>query len=154
MILVSACLAGVKTRHDGTDRLNSAIRELVGSNKAIPLCPEVMGGRAIPREPVEITGGEGLRVLAGGAKVVDAKGMDHTKEIIDGVKAFMKAVKRMDVKAVILKTKSPTCGYGKIYDGTFKGNLIEGNGVLAAELEKEGIKIYTEENCGEFIRTL
>jgi uncharacterized protein YbbK (DUF523 family) len=154
MILVSACLAGVKTRYDATDRVDAAIRQLVSSKKALPLCPEVMGGRSIPREPVEIKGGSGQQVIMGLAKTVDKAGSDHTREILDGVAEFMKAVRNLNVKAVILKSKSPTCGYGKIYDGTFSGKLVDGDGVLAAELEKEGIKIYNEENCGELIKEL
>ena len=152
MIFVSACLAGVKTRYDGTDRLDEKIRALVVSGAAIPLCPEVLGGRFIPREAVEIAGGSGAQVLSGKARVVDKNGGDHTKEILEGVDEFIKAAKAMGVTAVILKTKSPTCGYKKIYDGTFTGKMIDGNGVLAAALEKEAIKIYTEENCGELLK--
>ncbi|MGD0565907.1 MAG: DUF523 domain-containing protein [Candidatus Goldiibacteriota bacterium] len=152
MIFVSACLAGVKTRYDGTDRLDEKIRALVVSGAAIPLCPEVLGGRGIPRETIEITGGDGAQVLSGRARVVDQKGGDHTKEILEGVDEFIKAAKAMGVAAVILKTKSPTCGHKKIYDGTFTGKLIDGSGVLSAALEKESIKIYTEENCGELLK--
>ena len=152
MILVSACLAGVKTRYDGEDRLNEKIRALVVSGKAIPLCPEVMGGRGIPRESVEITGGSGEQVLEGAARVVDKKGADHTGEILLGVWEFVRAAKSMGVTKVILKTKSPTCGYKKIYDGTFTGKMINGNGVLSAALEKESIKICTEDNFEEIFK--
>ncbi|MCE5300487.1 MAG: DUF523 domain-containing protein [Spirochaetia bacterium] len=149
MILVSACLAGVKCRYDGEHRLVENIRQLTTTGRAMPLCPEVLGGRPIPREPVEITGGTGVDVLDGRAKVVDKNGGDHTQEILDGVTEFIKAVKRMNVTAVIMKTKSPACGAGRVYDGTFTGLLIDGDGVLTAALKREGIKIYTEENREE-----
>jgi uncharacterized protein YbbK (DUF523 family) len=154
MILVSACLAGARIRYDGTDRLDIRIRDLVSAKKAIPLCPELLGGRSVPRAAVEIKGGAGQQVMSGTAKVVDKNGNDHTQEILDGVKEFMKAVKNHNIEAVILKSKSPACGFGKIYDGTFTGKLIDGDGVLAAELERQGIKIYNENNCQELIDTL
>jgi uncharacterized protein YbbK (DUF523 family) len=151
MILVSACLAGVETRYDATHRLNEKIRELVMSGRALPLCPEVMGGRKIPREPVEITGGTGRDVLSGRARIVDKKGGDHTAEIAAGVEDFVKAAKSMGVTAVILKEKSPACGVKKIHDGTFTGTLVAAPGLLAAALERENIKIYTEENFLELL---
>ena len=147
MILVSACLAGVKTRHDGTSRENNTVMRLISEKKAVPLCPEVLGGRPIPREPVEIVGGDGYDVLSGRARVLDKDGRDHTAEILAGVDVFMKAVKRFKADTVILKTKSPTCGSGRIYDGTFGGKLMSGSGVLAAALEKEGIRVFNENNC-------
>lgn len=154
MILVSACLAGVKTRHDGTSKLVEKIQHLVSLRKAIPLCPEVMGGRPIPRTKTEIVGGSGSDVCMNTAKVMDEQGNDVTAQVMEGSKEFVKTVKRMGIKAVILKSKSPTCGYGRIYDGTFTRTLKDGDGVLAAMLELEGIKIYNEDNCDELINTL
>jgi len=147
MILVSACLAGVKTRYDGESRDNTAVMRLIAERKAMPLCPEVLGGRGIPREPVEIVGGDGEDVLDGTAKVLDKNGKDYTSEILDGVNEFIRALKRFNADTVILKSKSPTCGMGKIYDGTFKGNLVDGDGVLTAALKREGIRLYNENNC-------
>lgn len=121
---------------------------------AVPLCPEVLGGRPVPRTPCEITGGTAADVLDGKAKVKDKDGRDVTVEILEGVKSFIKAARRMNVDAVILKTKSPTCGSGLVYDGTFSGNLIKGNGVLAEALEREGIKVYNEENCASLADAL
>ena len=150
MIIVSACLAGVACRHDGTGRENELIQELAANRLAMPMCPEVLGGREIPRTPCEIQGGTGADVIAGRAKVTDKNGKDVTKEIMEGVNTVLKAVERMNVTAVILKSKSPTCGCGSIYDGSFSGKLIAGDGVLAAALKQKGVKVYTEENCGEF----
>lgn len=154
MIIVSSCLAGVNCRYDGESREAEMIRKLVHERKAIPLCPEVMGGRPIPRDPCEITGGTADDVLAGRAKVVDKNGKDVTAEMVEGAKYVLAAAKRMNVTAFILKTKSPSCGKGKIYDGTFSGTLIDGNGILTALLMKEGIKVYTEEDCGPFVEEL
>jgi len=154
IIIVSACLAGVNTRYNGKSKMVEAVQKLVGSKKAIPLCPETMGGLLVPRQPSEIVGGTGEDVLAGKATVKDLDGNDVTEKIIFGANIFVKAVQRMGVTAVILKTKSGTCGYGKIYDGTFSKKLRDGNGVLAAMLIREGIKIYTEENFGEIAENL
>lgn len=150
MIVVSACIAGVECRYDGTSKLDENILKLVARRKAIPLCPEMLGGRKVPREPVEIINGDGEDVLDGKAFVKDKNGNDVTKEILDGIKEFMLTIDRLGVKMVILKTKSPTCGYGKIYDGTFNNVLKDGNGVLAAALKRKGITIYTEENFMQF----
>ncbi len=149
MIVVSACIAGVACRYDGTSKLNENILKLVAQRKAIPLCPEMLGGRKVPREPVEIINGDGEDVLDGKACVKDKNGNDVTQEILEGVKEFLLTIERLNVKMVILKTKSPTCGYGKIFNGTFKNELKQGNGVLAAALKRKGIKIYTEENFME-----
>lgn len=150
MIVVSACIAGVACRYDGTSRLNENILNLVAQRKAIPLCPEMLGGRKVPREPVEIVNGDGEDVLDGKAYVKDKNGNDVTEEILAGIKEFILTIERLNVKMVILKTKSPTCGYGKIFDGTFSNILKDGNGVLAAALKRKGITIYTEENFMEF----
>jgi uncharacterized protein YbbK (DUF523 family) len=152
MIIVSACLAGVNTRYDGKNKLIEAVQKLVGQKKAIPLCPEALGGLGVPRKPAEIAGGTGEDVLDGKAIVKDEDGNDVTEEFIFGAKIIVKTVKRMNAAAVILKTKSGSCGYGKIYDGTFSGKLRDGNGVLTAMLLREGIKIYTEENFEELIK--
>ena len=154
MIIVSACLAGVNCRHDGKNKEDVLIQKLISKRLAVPLCPEVLGGRPVPRVPCEISGGTAEQVLAGTATVRDKNGRDVTHEVLDGVKIFMKAVARMNVTAVILKTKSPSCGKGKIYDGTFTGKMTDGNGVLTAVLLKEGIKVYTEEDCGIFAKEL
>lgn len=154
MIIVSACLAGVNCRHDGKNMENVLIQKLISKRLAVPLCPEVLGGRPVPRVACEITGGTAAQVLSGAAYVRDKNGRDVTQEVLDGVKIFMKAVTRMNVTAVILKTKSPTCGRDKIYDGTFTGKMINGSGVLTAALLKEGIKVYTEEDCTAFAEDL
>jgi uncharacterized protein YbbK (DUF523 family) len=154
LIIVSACLAGANCRYDGCLIENKLIKKLVASRQAMPLCPEVMGGRTVPRAPAEIKGGAGENVLTGKVKIIDKDNNDVTQEILNGVKYVVAAAKRMGVKIFILKTKSPTCGYGEIFDGTFTGKLVPGNGVLTDALLKEGIKIYTEKDCGSLVDEL
>ncbi len=154
MILISACLCGVNCRYDGCIIENQTLKKLVGQKKAIPLCPEVLGGRSVPRQPTEITGGTADDVLNGKAKIKDIAGNDVTEETMLGVLYVVAAVKRMGIKTAILKTKSPTCGMGKIFDGSFSNKLIDGNGVLAEALLKEGVKVYTEDNCAAIVNEL
>jgi len=154
LIIVSACLSGVNCRYDGGHRENRVIRRLVSERKAIPLCPETAGGRPVPREPVEICGGTGVDVIAGKARIKDRAGNDFTDEIIQGVEEILKTIERMGVTAVILKTKSPACGCGSIYDGTFSGTMIKGNGILTDALKARGINVYTEDNFEEILDSL
>lgn len=153
-ILVSACLAGVNCRYDGTNRTDEKVMELAKQGKIIPLCPEVEGGRPVPRESVEITGGTAEDVLAGNAFVKDKEGKDHTKEVIAGVEYVMAAVKKLNIKQAVLKSKSPTCGSGKVYDGTFSGTLIDGHGVLAEALIAADVEVYTENNIEKLLEKL
>ena len=154
MILISACLCGVNCRHDGCVIENKLLKKLVGLRKAIPLCPEVLGGRTVPREPAEIVGGTAEDVMSGKAKIKDKTGKDVTNDIVTGVLYAVAAVKKMGIKKAILKTKSPTCGMGKIFDGSFSGKLIDGNGILTAALLKEGVVVYTEDNCTSLVDEL
>lgn len=139
MILVSACLAGVNCGWDGKNRLDAKIKELVDKKLAIAVCPEVLGGRGIPRTKTEIRSGSGEDVLDGRAKVFDENGKDVTDEFIRGAYVTLEIVKKHNIKEAVLKSKSPSCGVGKIYDGNFKANLVNGEGVTAALLKREGI---------------
>ncbi|HEY4429577.1 MAG TPA: DUF523 domain-containing protein [Paenibacillus sp.] len=146
MILVSSCLAGMKVRYNGTDCLDETIQKLLNENKAIAVCPELLGGFSTPREPAEIIGGDGEDVLAGTAKVVDRSGTDVTDMYLKG--AYITLAKAQEVSAtlVVLKENSPSCGSTMIYNGEFKGKKIAGNGVTTALLRKNGIKVTSEEN--------
>ena len=139
MILVSACLTGVNCAYDGKNRLDPGIRDMVDKKKAIAVCPEVLGGRGIPRTKTEIKGGGGEDVLGGKAKVFDENGKDVTGEFIKGARKAIEIAKKHNIKEAILKSKSPSCGVGKIYDGSFSGQLIDGDGVTAALLKRHGI---------------
>lgn len=139
MILVSACLAGIKCSWDGKDRLNKEVKALVDEGKAIPVCPEVLGGFSVPRERTEILNANGEDVLDRKAKVITETGEDVSVGFIKGAKAVLKIAKENNVQEAILKSKSPSCGCGRIYDGSFSGRLIKGNGVTTALLQRYGI---------------
>ena len=139
MILVSACLAGVNCSWDGKSRLDPKMKELVDKNQAVAVCPEVLGGRSTPRTKTEIRDGSGEDVLGGKARVFDENGKDVTLEFLKGASAVLDVVKKNNIKEAILKSKSPSCGVGSIYDGSFKSSLINGDGVTTALLKREGV---------------
>ena len=140
MILVSACLAGINCAWDGKDRLDKKIKELVDDKLAMPICPEVLGGRGIPRSRTEIKGGSGEDVLSGKARVFDENGKDLTDEFLKGAYLVLQIAKKHSIKEAILKSKSPSCGVGRVYDGSFMSNLVKGDGVTAALLKKKGLE--------------
>lgn len=146
MIIVSACLVGLNCKYNGGSNYNEKIAKLVKEKKAIPVCPEQLGGLSTPRTPAEIIRGSGEDVLAGKARVKTKDGEDVTDRFIKGARETLKVAELAGCKKAVFKAKSPSCGYGKIYNGRFTNSLIKGNGVAAALLEKHGIKIYTEES--------
>ncbi|KOY82956.1 DUF523 domain-containing protein [Lysinibacillus macroides] len=146
MILISACLAGLNVRYNGTNSLDEQIRKLVLENRAVTVCPELMGGFSTPREPAEIVGGNGKDVLDGKAVVVEQSGRDVTELYIRG--AYVTLHKALEVGAtkVILKEYSPSCGSAMIYNGDFNGTKIAGAGVTTALLQRHGIEVLSEED--------
>ncbi|SFP66841.1 DUF523 domain-containing protein [Caldicoprobacter faecalis] len=145
MILVSACLAGICCKYNGGNNGIPLIKELVKQGKAILLCPEQLGGLPTPRLPAEIKGGSARDVLQGKASVVREDGADVTENFIRGAREVLKFCQEMGIRRAILKSKSPSCGKGLVYDGTFTGKLVEGNGVTAQLLIDDGIEVMTEE---------
>lgn len=145
MILVSACLAGFEVRYDGGHCFKDVINILVEEGKALSVCPEVLGGLSTPRDPAEIVGGDGIDVLDGKAKVVDISGRDVTSFFLKGAYLVLEKAKEIGATLVILKENSPSCGSAVIYDGSFKGKKIVGNGVTSALLERNGIKVISDE---------
>lgn len=143
-ILISACLAGVNCTFLKKNNLNKKIAELADNGLAIALCPEVFGGLGVPRENIELVGGDGSDVLDGRAQAVTSSGKDVTTEVVLGAKKILNLALRYNIKEAILKSNSPTCGAGQIYDGTFSKKLKAGDGVLAALLKRNGIKILKE----------
>ena len=141
MIVISSCLAGVPCRYDGKSVPVEECTAMVQRGEAMVACPEVMGGLESPRDPCEIVGGDGYDVLAGRARIVDKTGRDRTASFVLGAQKFLEFLQIKGVNMVYLKAKSPSCGLGKIYDGTFSGALKEGDGVTAALLKINGIRI-------------
>ena len=143
-ILVSACLAGVNCTFRGTNNINDKIKRLADTSGTIALCPEVFGGLGVPRENIELVGGDGNDLLDNKARAITQSGRDVTASLIRGANKVLAITKRYDVRKAILKSNSPTCGSGHIYDGTFSKKLKSGDGVLAALLKRNGIKVSKE----------
>jgi flavin reductase (DIM6/NTAB) family NADH-FMN oxidoreductase RutF/uncharacterized protein YbbK (DUF523 family) len=142
--LVSACLAGVNCAYNAESRIDRYIRRLVEKGDALPACPEVLGGAPVPRQRCEICGGDGGDVLDGIARALTPSGMDVSRLLIKGARETLELAKKHRIKQAILKSNSPSCGYGLIYDGTFGSILIPGNGVTAELLRRNKIKISTK----------
>lgn len=140
---ISACLIGIPCRWNEKGKLNKkAIKEYL-KGKTLVLCPEVMGGLPTPRPACEIVNGDGKDVLTGKAQIVDENGNDYTKEFLKGAQIALDLIKENNIKKVLLKSGSPSCGAANIYKGDFSGNKKEGLGVFAALLQAHGIE--TEE---------
>lgn len=130
MILVSSCLAGLQVRYNGTHSLDLKISKLIEENKAIPVCPELLGGFSTPREPAEIIGGNG-------------------ELYIKGAYTTLKKAKDVNATVVVLKENSPSCGNSMIYNGEFIGEKIAGNGVTTALLKRNGLQVISEEKFAD-----
>jgi uncharacterized protein YbbK (DUF523 family) len=137
-ILISACLVGVNCRWDGKSKMAPQLEELKAKYRLIPVCPEVLGGLGVPRPKAWIQSGDGSDVLGGKTRVIDENGHDVTGQFIAGAHKCLQLAIDNDVKEVILKAKSPSCGYGTIKRGD---ELVEGNGVTAELLKRNGVKV-------------
>jgi len=146
LVLVSACLAGCECRFDGSANPDSEVARLVDEGRAVLVCPEEDGGLATPRPPAEIVGGDGHDVIAGRARVMTRSGADVTDAYVAGAYRALEAAREAGATRAILKARSPSCGTGVIYDGTFTRTRIEGDGVTAALLRSEGIEVVTDED--------
>ena len=140
MILVSACLAGINCKYSGGNNYNEKVFNLVKEGKAIPTCPEQLGGLQTPRNPAEI------KIVDGKKYVIDEKNNNVTENFEKGAKEVLEFAKKLNIKKAILQARSPSCGTGKIYSGNFDGKLIQGNGILAELLIKNGIEVISSED--------
>ena len=134
-VAISACLLGAPVRYDGGSKPVSEVLELAEKVDVVRVCPETASGLPVPRPPAEQLGG----------RVLLADGRDVTAEFDLGAQRSLDAVRRSPVRLAVLKAKSPSCGVGLVYDGTYSGRLVPGQGVFAARLEREGICVVTEE---------
>ena len=144
-VLVSACLAGRACRFDGSSNPDDEVARLVAEGRAVLVCPEVDGGLGTPRPAAEIAGGDGRDVLDGTARVLTQRGDDVTDAYVKGARRALRAAQEAGARAAILKARSPSCGKGAVYDGSFSRTLRDGNGVTAALLMGNGIDVVTDE---------
>lgn len=137
-VLVSACLLGEACKYSGGSNYNQNVVDWLKKRgvQAVPICPEVMGGLPTPRMPSEIDGG----------RVVTKDGRDVTEAFQRGAEAVRRAALENQCSLAILKERSPSCGCGSVYDGTFTGTVIPGDGMTARLLKQEGIRILGEDS--------
>jgi len=143
--LISACLCGINCKYDGGNNLHPYFREMLQRKEVIPVCPEQMGGLSTPRSPSEIYDGTGEDVLKGCRRVINREGLDVTECFLRGAYKTLDIARRAGAECAILKSRSPSCGVGQIYDGSFRSRLKSGDGVTAALLKNNGIKVISDE---------
>lgn len=143
-VLVSQCLLGASCRYDGRSVGKEAVCKAACEMGWIPVCPEQLGGLCTPRSPAE-------RV---GERIINRAGEDVTDAFRRGAEEALRLAKLYGAEYALLKEKSPSCGSGIIYDGTFSGSLTEGFGVTAELFEKAGIRVYGETQLDELINQL
>ena len=142
-VVVSACLMGVRCRYDGGESRNDTALSRQEGCQLIPVCPEETGGLPTPRAPAEIVGGDGDAVLDGTARVMTEDGIDVTAAFLKGAYHLLQVAQAEGATHVLLKARSPSCGCGTIYDGTFSGTLTAGDGVTTALLKRHGITVIS-----------
>jgi len=141
-ILMSACLAGLQTRYDGSSDLFPGLTDLSKQNLIIPVCPEILGGLGIPRSPCRFSGGDGKKVLEGRARVIDRDGIDRTSAFVKGAKETLRVVEMVSPQIIYFREGSPSCGLHRV---DMDGERQQGCGVTAAVLERTGIPIVSVE---------
>lgn len=140
-ILISACLLGTCCRYDGASKPHPLVAALAERHTLVPVCPEQLGGLATPRPPAERRGD----------RVVTKTGADVTEQYRRGAEEAWRLCKLLDCRAAVLKERSPSCGHGRVYDGTFTGTLTAGDGMTASLLAANGIPVYGESRIGELL---
>ena len=143
-LLVSACLLGTPCRYDGASKPNAKVIALSEKYNLIPVCPEVAGGLPTPRTPSEIVGD----------RVLMRDGRDVTENYRRGAEFALDLANENSCKTAILKARSPSCGKGAVYDGSFTATLTEGDGIAAKLLSDAGISVFSEENIDELLTIL
>lgn len=143
MKLVSACLLGVNCNFEAKNWFNPKVFEELKEGCLFPVCPEVFGGLPVPRMPAEIVGGDGSDGVEDRARVVRMGSVDVTCQFLRGAQETLRLARAIGATEALLIEKSPSCGCGRIFDGSFSGRLVAGDGVTAALLKKNGIKVTT-----------
>lgn len=130
-ILVSACLLGENCKYNGKNNYSECVAAYVEGHEVIPVCPEVLGGLPTPRDPSEIVGGV----------VTNCRGVSVDRQFHDGAERALQIAEENDIALAILQSRSPSCGVNQIYDGSFTGCLISGQGVFAELLQQHGFRV-------------
>lgn len=130
-ILVSACLLGENCKYNGKNNYSERVAEYVAGHEVIPVCPEVLGGLTTPRDPSEIAGGV----------VTNCKGVSVDRQFRKGAEEALRIARENGIDLAILQSRSPSCGVKQIYDGSFTGRLIPGQGVFAKLLSENGFRV-------------
>ncbi len=138
-IMVSACLLGENVKYNGGNNKNKMLLRLLSGHTVIPVCPEVLGGLPVPRTPAEIVNSE----------VINRNGESVDEAFRKGAEKALEIAKQEKPDLIILQSRSPSCGVKQIYDGTFSGTLVPGDGVFAALLKARGIRVISEEEIGD-----
>ena len=141
-LLISACLLGRNCKYNGGNNYTPLVEELKGRFELVPVCPECLGGLPIPHEPSERVGDQ----------VLSRSGADVTAAFQRGAEKTLSIAKKAGVRRAVLKERSPSCGCGSVYDGTFSGRTAPGNGVAAELLLARGVEIFGESRIGELLR--
>ena len=162
-ILTSACLLGEPVRYDGKSlkSQDALLDKWMTQNRLVAFCPEVAGGLSTPRDAAEIITSDlsqddtgGSLVLSGSAQVKTQLNLDVSAEFIEGAKLALKKCRQQRIRFALLSARSPSCGNEKIYDGTFNGKLINGQGVTAALLSENGIQVFNQFQLAELADAL
>ena len=141
-ILVSACLLGTACRYDGKSRPHPMMEELCRRHQVIPVCGETLGGLPTPRIPAERRG----------EQVITKDGRDVTEDYQRGAREVLRLGRLFGCRVAVLKEKSPSCGSGRIYDGSFTGTLRSGWGVTAELLRENGFRVLGESDLEKFLQ--
>ncbi|GAA4504487.1 DUF523 domain-containing protein [Pseudaeromonas paramecii] len=145
-ILVSACLLGQPVRYDGQGKglTDPRLARWQAQGRLVSVCPELAGGLPVPRAPAERQE----------ARVVTVQGEDVTAAFACGAQAALQLCQAQGIRLALLKEGSPSCGSQQIYDGTFAGQRVAGEGVTAALLRAHGIQVYAETQLAELALAL
>jgi uncharacterized protein YbbK (DUF523 family) len=160
LILVSACLLGQPVRYNGGDKRceHPILSRWIQAGRVVAVCPEVLGGLAVPRAAAEISaGGGGMAVLRGTARVMDANGRDVSAQFREGARQSLVRARSSRIRMAVLKEGSPSCGTGFTYDGSFSGSKVARAGVTTARLRQAGVRVFSEaqlEEADEWLRQL
>jgi uncharacterized protein YbbK (DUF523 family) len=138
VLIVSACLLGVRCNHEGGDNRSEAVVALGRTHRLVPVCPETAGGLPTPRARAERSASDG--------RVVNADGDDVTDFYERGAAHAVRLAVATGASRAVLKARSPSCGCGRVYDGSFSRTMVDGDGVTAERLKAAGIAVATEES--------